>query len=558
MSYKKNINLWWKNIKNLDTQLKYEMKNMNNYELQDAFTKNLEFGTSGFRGLIGAGTNRINIFTIRRLILAFIYYLQLIYSKIDLKNKGIILCHDNRHFSYYFFQEIMNILLSYNIKVILFKNNNLIPTPLVSYSIKKNNAIAGIMITASHNSREYNGCKFYNKYGSQLLPLETNIIKKKYLNIKLEIFNLFLSPNVKLISYVSKKIEQNYINDIKNMQFYFNKKRNIKIIFSNLHGISKEWTPKILKECGYKVYIVKEQYLMDSNFTNAPNPNPELTECYNLAIKYAKKKDAHIIILNDPDADRLGIAIKISKGKYYLMTANETAPILIEYLFSHYKKRKKIPNNGIMYNTFVTSDLSDKIAKSYGVKVIKTLTGFKWISSQILLCKKKKLKFLFGFEESYGYLLKDFTLDKDGIQTSLVIAEACWMYYNQGKTLYDVLNELYNKFGFYYCYTFNFFKYGEKGKIIINKILQNLRNKKICILNNIKCIKIEDYLLGLYNMPSQDLLKFYFEDGSWIAVRASGTEPKIKFYFVCIGESIEMAKHKMELMFKELENKYLK
>ncbi|WP_368486795.1 phospho-sugar mutase [Spiroplasma sp. DGKH1] len=556
MSYQDNLNLW-KNAHNLDSKLKAEFEKMNETELQEAFANDLEFGTAGLRGIIGAGTGRMNLYTIRRATLAFMQFLQTQHSPTDLKTRGVVIGHDNRHFSTEFAQEVANILATNNIKAILFDKNELRPTPVVSYSIRKIKALAGIIITASHNSREYNGYKIYDEFGCQFLPVATDVIGEYYLNIKNEVFDLALNPDPNLITYVPHQIEQNYIDDVKAMQFYPNQPRNIKIVFSNLHGTSKDWTPKILRECGYEVIIVEEQYPNDPDFTYAPNPNPELPECYDLAIKYAKKHDADIIILNDPDADRLGIAVKTATNDYYLMTGNETAPVLIEYLFSHYKKNNTLPSNGVMYNTFVTGNLSDKVAESYGVKVIKTLTGFKWIGAQMRLEPERNLKFLFGFEEAYGYVLKDITRDKDGIQSSMVIAEACWYYHQQGKSLYDVLNDIYQQFGYYYCYTVNLVKKGVEGKQIIKNMLKTLRNEEIKQLNNIKCVNKEDYLNGLYNMPGQDLLKFYFEDGSWFAVRASGTEPKIKFYFVCVDNSTPQAKAKMEAMFKDLEANYL-
>ncbi|WP_342256038.1 phospho-sugar mutase [Spiroplasma endosymbiont of Poecilobothrus nobilitatus] len=557
MSYLDNLKLW-KDAKNLDPTLAAEFQQMSEADLIAAFSDDLEFGTAGLRGLLGPGTGKINLYTIRRATLAFMQYLKTIYSATDLKSKGIVIGHDNRHFSAEFAQEVANIFASNNIKAILFANNDLRPTPMVSYTIRKIKAAAGVIITASHNSCEYNGYKIYDHNGSQFLPVATDVIGENYLKIKEEVFTLTLNPDLTLITYVAKEVENNYVSDVKTMQFYPNQKRNIKIVFSNLHGTSKEWTPRILKECGYDVTIVEEQFDNDPNFTFAPNPNPELTECYDLALKYAKKVNADVIILNDSDADRLGIGVKIKEHEYYLMTGNETAPVLIEYLFSHYQRQKTLPKNGVMYNTFVTGNLSDKVAESYGVKVIKTLTGFKWIGDQMSKAADKGLEFLFGFEEAYGYVLKDITRDKDGIQLSLVLAEACWYYHNQGKTLYDVLVEQYNKFDYFYCKTVNLVRDGIDGKKIINNMLKKLRQETITSLDTIKCIKKEDYLHGLYEMPGQDLLKFYFADGSWFAVRASGTEPKIKFYFVCVDKTNEEAKIKMEAMYQELETNYLK
>ncbi|WP_425380344.1 phospho-sugar mutase [Spiroplasma endosymbiont of Stenodema calcarata] len=556
MSYLDNLNLW-KSAKNLDPKLAAEFHQMSESELIAAFSNDLEFGTAGLRGLLGPGTGKMNLYTIRRATLAFMQYLKKIYSETDLKTKGVVIGHDNRHFSTPFAQEVANIFASNNIKAILFRNNDLRPTPVVSYTIRKINAVAGVIVTASHNSREYNGYKIYDHNGCQFLPVATNIIGENYLNIKAEVFNLISKPDPTLITYVPSAIEQNYVDDVKAMQFYPNKPRNIKIVFSNLHGTSKDWTPRILEECGYEVIVVEEQLPNDPDFTFAPNPNPELSECYDLALKYAKQVNADVIILNDPDADRLGIGVKIADKEYYLMTGNETAPVLIEYLFSHYQKNKTLPRNGVMYNTFVTGNLSDKVAESYGIEVVKTLTGFKWIGDQMSKEAAKGRQFLFGFEEAYGYVLKDITRDKDGIQSSLVLAEACWYYHQQGKTLFDVLVEQYNKFGYFYCKTVNLVRDSIDGKTIIKNMLQKLRQEDISSLNKIKCIKKEDYLSGLYEMPGQDLLKFYFEDGSWFAVRASGTEPKIKFYFVCVDKTEHQAKEKMQTMYQELETNYL-
>lgn len=558
MSYRENIDLWEKFLPVMDQSLKNEFINMNEQQLKEAFSDELEFGTAGLRGIIGAGSGKMNIYTIRKATLAFIRFLQEKHGQENLQNQGILIGHDNRHFSKEFAQQVADILTTNNIKAILFKDNDLRPTPLVSYSVAKVNAVAGIIITASHNPRIYNGYKIYDENGCQFLPLATDIIGNYYLQYKEAVFDLDLKPNFDLLEYVSESIEQNYIDDVKSLQFYPNQKRDIKIVFSNLHGTSKEWTPLILQQTGYEVIFVQEQFNNDPDFTYAPNPNPELSETFDLAIKYGIESNADLLLLNDPDADRVGIAVKLKDDKYYLMSGNETAAVLIEYLFSHYQENNMLPKNGVMYNTFVSSDLTDKIAKNYNVKVIKTLTGFKWIGGEMLLEKSRNLQFLFGFEEAYGYVLKNITHDKDGIQPSLVLAEACQYYKNQGLNLYDVLENLYQKYGYYYCHTVNLTCQGINGKSEIQNMLDTLRNKTIDALYGLKLTKKEDYLHGLYNMPSQDLLKFYFEHGSWFAVRASGTEPKIKFYFVCVDKSTEKARFKMQKMFNELEEKYLK
>lgn len=554
MEIPKNYQVW--KTQKLPKHLQEQLSKMTKPEIIEAFNSNLEFGTAGMRSTVGPGTNKINEITITKANAAFMKYLQTKYSQDELLNRGVIIAHDNRHFSAEFALLTAQFCAHNNIKAYLFKDNDLRPTPVLSYSIRKINAIAGIVITASHNPPEYNGYKIYDETGCQYLPDVTNFIANNMSELADE-FNVNFSFKKELIVEVPTKIETQYRNDIKNLQFYPHEKRNIKIIFSNLHGTSREWVMPILKEAGYEVIIVEEQASYDPDFKGVVSPNPEVKPTFELAISYAKKHNAQLIILNDPDADRIGIAV-LHNGEYVLLNGNETAPILLEYLLSHYQKRKTMPENPVMYNTFVTGTLSDEVAKSYGCQVIKTLTGFKWIGAELLKEKDRRINFVFGFEEAYGYVIKDITRDKDGIQAAMVLAEACWYYLKQGKTLVDILNDLYKKFGYYYCFTVNIILKGEKGQIQITNMINDLRQHSVSSLNNIPLIKKEDYINGLHNMPGQNLLKFYFADNSWFAVRPSGTEPKIKFYFVCIDKSLEVAKTKMQAMYKELATNYLK
>lgn len=557
MNYQKQYKKWL-DCEYLDSKLKQELEQMNENDIKESFSNPLYFGTAGIRGIMGAGSSKMNIYTIRKATIAFIEYLQNHYSKENLE-KGVVIAHDNRHFSKEFSQETANIFTSYNIPVYLFTNNDLRPTPLLSYTIRKLKALAGIVITASHNPSNYNGFKIYDENGCQFLPIVTDEIGSLMEKINDEaVFNLKNIIKINLISFINPFIEESYLSEIKAMQFYPNvKKRNIKIVFSNQHGTSRDWVMSLLTSTNYEVIPVKEQWDFDPNFSNTPSPNPEDKRAFRLAIDTAKKVNADLIIVNDPDADRIGIAV-LHESEYVLLNGNETAPIMLEYLLSHYKKRQTMPFNPVMYNTFVTGHLSDLVAKSYGCQVIKTLTGFKWIGSEIKKEKERNINFIFGFEEAYGYVVKNITGDKDGIQAAMVLAEACFYYKQKNKTLVDILNEIYKKHGFFYCSTVNIVLKGLKGQQKIKEILQLLRKETIPELNNIKLLKKEDYLQGLYNMPSQDLLKFYFEDGSWFATRASGTEPKIKFYFVCVDNSLSKAKEKMNLMFEELNKKYLK
>jgi len=544
----------WKN-QLLPKHLQTQLEKMQPTEIELAFSNELEFGTAGMRGMIGPGTNRINEITIMKATLAFITYLKRTYSIKELA-QGIIIAHDNRHFSTEFSWLTAKLFAKHNILVFLFKDNDLRPTPVLSYSILKINALAGIVITASHNPPEYNGYKIYDQYGCQFLPNVTDIIGEIMTKLD-DDFQIEFPYDTSLIKEIAPTVETNYRNDIKKLQFYPQQTRNFKIVFSNLHGTSREWVKPILEECGYQVILVTEQADYDPDFKGVVSPNPEVKATFDLAIQYAKKHDAQLIILNDPDADRIGIAVK-HLNDYVLLTGNETAPILLEYLLSHYQKRKLMPKKPVMYNTFVSTTLTDAIAKTYGCQVIKTLTGFKWIGAEMLKEKERDLNFVFGFEEAYGYVIKDITRDKDGIQAAIVLAEAAWYYYQQQKSLVDILTTIYQKFGYYYCHTVNIILTGTAGQKTINTMLEDLRVSNITSLNNIAISKVEDYQTGLYGMPGQNLLKFYFIDGSWFAARASGTEPKIKFYFVCVDQSTKAAKAKMTAMYQELTTKYLK
>lgn len=549
-----NYQIWKQQT--LPKHLAEQLRQMNEAEIIEAFSDNLEFGTAGLRGTVGPGTSRINEVTIVKATIAVLEYLKTQFSEQELQTRGVIIAHDNRHFSKEFALLAAQVLAHHGILAYLFKNNDLRPTPVLSYSIRKINAVTGIVITASHNPPEYNGYKIYDQHGCQFLPDVTNIIAENMVQLK-DQFDFNFTYDKNLIKEVPIAIEEQYRNDIKGLQFYPNQKRNTKIVFSNLHGTSREWVMPILQEAGYQVILVQEQADYDPDFKGVVSPNPEVKATFALAIKYAKENDADLVILNDPDADRIGIAVK-HQGEYVLLNGNETAPILLEYLLSHYQKNNIMPNNPVMYNTFVTGTLSDQVAKSYGCQVIKTLTGFKWIGAEILKEKERNINFVFGFEEAYGYVIKDITRDKDGIQAAMVLAEACWYYLQEGKTLIDVLTWIYQKFGYYYCYTVNLVLKGQEGQKQIATMIDTLRNQDIKSLAENVLVKKEDYLNGLHNMPGQNLLKFYFQDGSWFAVRPSGTEPKIKFYFVCIDKSIAAAKTKMHDMYYDLAENYLK
>lgn len=554
--YRQEYQKWLEN-KDVSTEIKNQLQKMTSDEINHAFSSTLSFGTAGIRGIIGPGTARMNIYTIKRATIAFVEYLQSHYSKNELCTRGVIIAHDNRHYSIEFSQETANIFTSYGIPAYLFTDNELRPTPLLSYSIRKLQALAGVVITASHNPPAYNGFKIYDDNGCQFLPVATDEIADNMNQISLDdVFRPTINNNQsELLRTVPKAVEIDYLSDISALQFYPEAQRDIKIIFSNQHGTSRDWVMKLLQGNNYDVTPVKEQWDFDPNFSGTPSPNPEDAAAFNLAIRDAKLVQADLILVNDPDSDRIGIGV-LHNGEYVLLNGNETAPVLLEYLLSHYQQRNIMPKQPIMYNTFVTGNLSDLVAESYGCQVIKTLTGFKWIGSE--MAKIPTQNFVFGFEEAYGYVVKDLTRDKDGIAAALVLAEACDFYKKQNQTLVDVLFAIYEKFGYFYCNTVNLILEGAAGQNQIKTILATLRTTPINMLNGLELVKKEDYLKGLHNMPPQDLLKFYFADGSWFAVRGSGTEPKIKFYFVCVDKSLSAATTKMKLMYQELTEKYLK
>lgn len=526
MSYEENYALWKKHVTVKEKAIleKYSLE-----EQKNAFSNDMAFGTAGLRGEMSLGSAYMNHYNIQRASLAFAQFLHEKFDAETLLTKGIVIGHDNRHHSEDFCQTATTVLTNANIKVWLFKEPT--PTPIVSYVTQAAQAVGGIVITASHNPKQYNGYKIYNEHGAQYLPKDTDVIGKYYQAIQAEMFAHIETKN-DLIAKVPNKYRQTYFEAVTAMQFNKAEKKNLKIVYSNFHGTGKNWTPLLLQECGYEVIIVKEQYEYDADFTTVPYPNPEVLSNYDIAIQTAKQHQADFIIVNDPDADRIGIGV-LHNEAYKLLNGNETGPLLLEYWLSQHQKHRIMPPHPTMYNTFVTSHLSDFVAQKHHVECQKTLTGFKWIASMI---QQKDHDFMFGFEEAYGYVLNPIVRDKDGIQAALVLAEACLFYKEQSMTLVDLLQAFYQEFGYFFCHTyieqFNPLNSAEQ----ISKVLQQLRTSSFKTLGDWKVTKTEDYLNKLYDMPAQNLLKFYFDDGSWLAVRGSGTEPKMKFYYVSVHQ----------------------
>jgi len=541
----KIINLW-KNA-NLIDELKNELNSMTEEELRDAFYKDLEFGTGGMRGVIGAGTNRMNIYTLRKANYGYAMYLKEV-TKGDI---SVVIAYDNRHKSVEFAKESAKVLCKYGIKVYLF--NKITPTPELSFSVRYMKASGGIVVTASHNPPKYNGYKIYDADGCQLVPdLAQKVIDyikeaPDPLTMKLDSYEDLVAK--KMIIELDETVDRAYLDAVKSISVNPNiDKSNFKVVFTPLHGTSQFLGPKLLEEMGYKYVCVKEQMIADPNFSSVELPNPEDKKAFNLSIKYAKENDADICIATDPDADRVGLAVK-ENGDYTLLNGNQTGALLIYYLVNNRKLEKK----GVIFNTIVTSPLGVKIGESYGLDHYSTLTGFKFIGEQAKLLEGTDKEFFFGYEESYGYVIKDFVRDKDSLQALLLCSEMACFYKNQDKTLIDVLNEIYEKYGYYLEDLVNINLEGEEGAKKIGRILDTFRNIDKFDAPELEVVMKEDYLLKIrkdivkgtvskLTLPESNVIKYFLSDGGFFVLRPSGTEPKMKLYISCCSSSLEETK----------------
>lgn len=520
---------------NLDDASKLELSKLNEDELYDAFYKDISFGTGGMRGIIGVGTNRINIYTLRSANYGFFKFMQSRYNR----KLSVVIAYDNRHKSADFALDSALTLASLGVKVYLF--NKITPTPELSFAVRYYKATGGIVITASHNPPKYNGYKIYDDKGCQLVPDLANIVID---NIKTapSPFSLKLKPlkeyeELGLIETTDDKVDEEYLKNVKSISVNNVKKDDFKIVFSPLHGTSAYLGPRLLKEMGYNYVTVKEQMIADSNFSTVKLPNPEDKNAFDLSIALAKKENADICIATDPDADRVGLAVK-DKDEYVLLTGNQTGALLINYLV-HYRNTTK---KGVLFNTIVTSPLGSIIASDYNIRTFSTLTGFKFIGEQAgLLEDSEEEEFYFGYEESYGYVVKDFVRDKDSLQALLLCSEMACFYKNQGMSLIEVLESIYQKYGYYMEDLINIVHDGASGEKIINRIMTYFRGVNDFNNPKLKVVSKEDYKLSEKKnykdnsvskllLPKSDVLKFYLDDGSWFVFRPSGTEPKIKVY----------------------------
>lgn len=540
----------WLNHENLAPQYKPVLEAMDAEEKNDAFYTTIEFGTAGMRGLLGPGTNRINIHTIRKATQGYANYI----NENNGGKAGIAIGYDNRHMSKEFAFDCADLLAKNNIKSYVFES--LRPTPELSFAVRHLSCFGGIMITASHNPKEYNGYKLYDDKGCQLIPcLASQVIDKvNAIEDELAIDANCTEEQKKLITVIGKDVDEEYYKNVLSIQLNPEVKKDIKIVFSPEHGTANIPVQEVYKRAGYTCIPVVEQCCPDPDFSNTPTPNPEQAGAYELSLKYAKENQADLILVCDPDADRMGVGV-LHNGEYVVLTGNQSGSVEIEYICSQLQKQGKMPENPVMFNTVVTSDLGEKVASDYGVSTEKTLTGFKFIGEKVAKYEKTHEKnYVFGYEESYGSLIKPFVRDKDAPQACLMLAEACAFYKEQGKDLVDVLDSLYDRHGTYEESQVALSLAGEAGAKRIKEILATLRKDAPTQIGGTKVVRSEDYkectikegdtVTELTGFTKSDVLKYYLEDGSWIAVRPSGTEPKCKFYYCIKGASKEDAHNK--------------
>jgi len=557
----------WINSDFLDTAAKEELRNIRDEkEIEDRFYKDLEFGTGGLRGVIGIGTNRMNIHTVGKTTQGLGEYLLDKYKS----NVSVAIAYDSRIMSKEFAEAVACTLCANNIKVYLFED--LRPTPMLSYTVRHLNCKAGIVITASHNPKQYNGYKVYGEDGGQVTDTAAKEILSHIQDIdfsEIKTINLDEAREKYLLKIIGEEVDKTYIEKVKDLtirkKFVNENAKDLKIIFTPIHGTGNIPIRRVLNELGYvNLSIVKEQEKPDGNFPTAAYPNPEEPKVFNIALEMAKEIQPDIIFGTDPDCDRIGVVVKDNKGEYKVLTGNQTGTLLTHYILSSLKELNKLPENGAVIKTIVTTEMAAAVAKNYGVELIDVLTGFKYIGEKIKEFEESgDKKYLFGFEESYGYLAGDFVRDKDAVISAMLICEMTLYYKNKGMSLYEALMNLYEKYGFYKENLFSIELKGKEGQEKIEKAIQYLRHSMSSSIGAVKIVKRMDYKLSIekdllniketkINLPKSNVLKFMLEDNSWFVVRPSGTEPKMKVYLSVTGDSLKNADEKMELFQQEV------
>lgn len=541
MNYMEIYNQWLESDY-FDAETKQELENIkgNEKEIEDRFYTDLEFGTAGLRGIIAAGTNRINIYTVRRATFGLANYIMKNTTEEE-KNRGVVIAHDNRNMSREFCLEAANTLAACGIKAYIF--DSLRTTPELSFAVRKLHTIAGIVITASHNPPEYNGYKVYWEDGAQVMPEIAAAITDEVNSIK----DYSTIPTIKenqkdLVVMLGEDQDTAFIEAVKTQVIKKDLVKKVgqdfKIVYTPLCGTGNVPVTRALSEVGFKnVLVVPEEQNPDPNFAGIEYPNPEEHKALTRGIALAKAKGADLVIATDPDCDRVGVAVKTTTGEYALLTGNQIGAMLTNYIIESSKEENKLDSKATLVKTIVTSEFGADIAKANNVDVINVLTGFKFIGQKIKSFEESGDKtYLFGYEESYGYLVGTHARDKDGVVASLLISEMAAYYYDKGMSLYEGLQELYKKYGYFKEKTISLTLKGIEGLAKIKEIITYFRENDIEEFNNTKVVDLKDYQDGIDDLPKANVLKYFLEDGSWIAVRPSGTEPKLKFYVAVKGQ----------------------
>lgn len=539
-------------------------------EIEERFYKDLEFGTGGLRGIIGAGTNRINIYTVRKASQGVANYIRRMGNKA--KEKGVVIAYDSRHKSPDFALEAAKVFAGNGIMTYLF--DELRPTPELSFAVRYFGASAGIVVTASHNPKEYNGYKVYGEDGGQL-PLEgTNAVLEEINKIeditKVSFIEKQEAIDRGLLKIIGKEIDDEYVKRLKTLSI--NKEAvnkvadTFKIVYTPLHGTGNALVRRILDETGFKnVIVVKEQESADPDFSTVKSPNPEEKAAFTLAIELARKEDVDLIIGTDPDCDRVGVVVRNASGEYVVLTGNQTGCLLMEYILSQKAAKGELPSNGFVVKTIVTTELARAIASRYNIELVDVLTGFKFIGEKIkLLDEYGEKKYIFGFEESYGYLAGTFARDKDGVVASMLIAEMAAYYKSIGMSLYEGLQEMFKIYGYSLEDITSFTLAGKEGLEKIKHTMNHLRKERPLRFADAEVAAVRDYEEGFrydlgsgekekLTLPKSDVLYYEMKDGSWFCIRPSGTEPKIKIYYGVSATSYELSEKKL----KELKDNVL-
>ncbi len=573
MNWKQEFSRWL-SYADLDAELKEQLENMKQDEkkIEDSFYKNLEFGTGGMRGELGAGTNRLNVYTVRKATQGLAKFIEKLGE--EAKKRGVVVAYDSRHKSPEFAMEVAATLGAHGITTYVFES--LRPTPVLSFAVRHLHTVSGIVLTASHNPPEYNGYKVYGEDGGQLPPKEADELIS-YVDavedeLTVEVADVEQLKADGLLHIIGQEVDDAYAAELNNViinkEMVQNVGKDLKIVFTPLHGTSNISVRRGLEEVGFTdVTVVKEQELPDPNFSTVKSPNPEEHAAFEYAIRDGEKIGADVLIATDPDADRLGVAVRNHDGEFQVLTGNQTGALMLDYLLSQKKENGTLPENGVVLKTIVTSEIGRTIAKAYGLDTVDTLTGFKFIGEKIKQYEESgQYEFQFGYEESYGYLIRPFCRDKDAVQSVLFACEVAAYYKSQGKTLYDGLLEVFEKYGFFREDLVSLTLKGKDGAEQIQKMMATFRENPPKEVAGLTVVAVEDYKASIVtslqdghkeeiHLPKSNVLKYQLEDGSWFCLRPSGTEPKIKFYFGVQDNSLQNSEQKLLTIKEDIMNR---